>query len=318
MAKQKPYNHPTDYTSIKSLLNGGADSFTEKFRQPPHDERPLGLLYHSQTALQDEECESIHQHAGSKEPDYALAFMDSGLPEFQLFPDTFFDGHFSVGHPFAENPWNSGITCHALLPELGPGLSLSWEDTMFKPEPSFVLTLIESISERSRTVLTDDKAREELFTDLTFLLTTARIRKFIALYLKYWHPSCAIVHAPTLDLEAISVPLLASIVFMGAMYTTDLKEAYVAKRMLDFVELYIFSNDIFSPDREIRAIFSGKSCHEDEVDDWIKFQNFQAGLLITVVQYWAGSRVSRDRAIENRFSEVVKVKCTPQSLIDIV
>ena len=115
------------------------------------------------------------------------------------------------------------------------------------------------------------------------------------------------IHIPTFDLDAIALPLLAAVTFFGAIYSPDQREAYVAKRLLDFAELFIFSSHIFSPETEVASVFSGIRSVEDEATDWIKFQNFQAGFLITVVQYWAGGRSSKNRAMENRFSEVVKV-----------
>lgn len=187
------------------------------------------------------------------------------------------------------------------------------------------MALIQSILARAWTVPLDAKAQEEISTNLNFLLTTARIRKFIALYFRYWQPSCAMIHIPSFDPETVAMPLLASVVFMGAMYSSDQREAYVAKRMLDFAELYIFSSHVFSSESEVATTFSGNRSTDDESSDWAKFQNFQAGFIITVVQYWAGSRASRNRAMENRFSEVVKVarrlslvKCrhTPQEQLE--
>jgi hypothetical protein len=313
---QEPYNQPSDRGSVKFLLDGGTDSFTEKFRHPPRDDRTRGMAYHYQTVLRNEELKSILQHVGSKSPDHTLLCVDSSVSElpqvafFDLLNDPF-------GSGYSEDLYVSGNGVHSQLSEQGPDLSALWGDIILEPEPPFVLALIEAILAQGWTVLKDAKSQKDLSTNLTFLLTSARIRKFIALYFKYWHPSCPMVHEPTFKPETTSVPLLASMVFMGAMYTIDQKEVHAAKRVIDFVELYIFSNDIFSPESGIEAMFSGNRCYEDEVDDWVKFQNFQAGLLITVVQYWAGSWVSRDRAIEARFSEIVKVSVHTHSLIDI-
>jgi hypothetical protein len=115
------------------------------------------------------------------------------------------------------------------------------------------------------------------------------------------------IHAPSFDPETVTLPLLVSVVFMGAMYATDQREAFVAKRVLDLAELFVFSSDVYSSENDIVAIFSSNRCFENASNDWVKFQNFQAGFLITIVQYWAGSQVSRSRVMENRFSEVVKV-----------
>lgn len=109
------------------------------------------------------------------------------------------------------------------------------------------------------------------------------------------------------DPETVPLPLLAAVVFMGAMYSSDQREVYIAKRVLDLAELFIFANDVFSAETEIRAMLSGGRCYDEENSDWEWFQNFQAGFIITIVQYWAGNRLSRNRAMENRFGEVVKV-----------
>lgn len=127
------------------------------------------------------------------------------------------------------------------------------------------------------------------------------------MYFRYWHPSCPIIYTPAFDLEAISLPLLASLIFMGAMYSSDETEVHVARRVLDFAELFIFSSDTFSCEHEIGVVFSGDRKPDDSMSDWIQFENFQAGFLMVVVQYWAGSRSSRNRAMENRFSEIIQV-----------
>ncbi|KAJ5752203.1 hypothetical protein N7520_009120 [Penicillium odoratum] len=305
-----PHNLPTDPGSVKSLINGGTDSFTEKFGHPPRDDRIRGLVYQNQTSMRDEERETILQHVGSNNPTYPLTCIDASIADVDIFHDTwldFFNVPFDSEHKFVEYFNNGGAAPHSHLAEADSDLSVSWGDTILEPDPPFVMGLIQSILAQGWIVLKDAKAQQDFSTNLKFLLTAARTRKFIALYFKYWHPGCAIVHAPTFKPETVSVPLLASIVSMGAMYSSDQKEVHVAKRVLDFVELYIFSNDVFSPESGIEAIFCGNRLCEDEVDDWVKFQNFQAGLLITIVQYWAGNLVSRDRAMETRLNEVVKV-----------
>jgi hypothetical protein len=160
---------------------------------------------------------------------------------------------------------------------------------------------------RAWTVPLDPKAQEEISSGLNFLLATARIRKFLSLYFRYWQNNCSIFHVPSFDPETTSLPLLAAVTFMGAMYSTDPRETYIAKRVLDFAELFVFSSPVFSPETEVASVFSGHKTPEEDDNDWVKFQNFLAGLIITVVQYWAGSRASRNRAMENRFSEIVKI-----------
>lgn len=307
----------SDRGSIKFLLNAGCDSFTEGFRLPPRSDRPRGALFDSnQNELEERQNNMFPYNMESGRSDYAPAMLDSDPTTLQFYQDTFldfFNGPFGDAHKMQGDPY-SGVAYQAIGPPIPePSLALSEENAMFEPERPFATALIQSILARVWTLPLNTKAQEEISTSLNFLLTTARIQKFVALYFKNWHPSCTMIHAPSFDPETATLPLLASIVFMGAMYTTDQREAYVAKRVLDFAELFIFSCDVYSSENDIGTVFSGNQCFENESNDWVKFQNFQAGFLITVVQYWAGSKVSRSRAMENRFSEIVKV-CSLHSL----
>lgn len=315
--KSEVPEQPSDRGSIKFLLNAGCDSFTEGFRLPPRSDRPRGALFDSnQNELEQSENSMFAYNMESGRSDYTPAMLDSDSTTFQFYHDTFldfFNGPFGDAHKMQGDPY-SGMAYQAIGPPgPDPSLALSGENAIFEPEQPFATALIQSILARAWTLLLDTKAQEEISTSLNFLLTTARIRKFVTLYFKYWHPSCMMIHGQSFVMETATLPLLASVVFMGAMYAADQREAYVAKRVLDFAELFIFSCDVYSSENDIGTVFSGSRCFENESNDWVKFQNFQAGFLITVVQYWAGSKVSRSRAMENRFSEVVKV-CPFRSL----
>lgn len=305
------YRQPSDRGSIKFLLNGGTDSFTEGFRLPPRSDRERGMAYHNQTALEEANTNGeIYPSFGIQgdRADFSPDFVESDPANLQFFQDTFldfFNGPFGDGQKSAEPPY---MAYPGIFTQGQDGnMALPAEQGIFEPEQPFAMALIQSILARAWTVPLDPKAQEEISANLSFLLTTARIRKFVSLYFKYWQPSCAMIHIPTFDLDAIALPLLAAVTFFGAIYSPDQREAYVAKRLLDFAELFIFSSHLFSPETEVAGVFSGIRSVEDEASDWIKFQNFQAGFLITVVQYWAGGRSSKNRAMENRFSEVVKV-----------
>jgi hypothetical protein len=193
-----------------------------------------------------------------------------------------------------------------VAPQPSSGIDLTNEQPLFEPERPFAMALTQALLARAWQVPLDAKAQAEVTANFNFFLTTTRIRKCIFLYFKYWQPSCAYLHN-SFDPETAPLPLLAAVVFMGAMYNSDERETYVAKRLLDFVELFIFSSDVFSAESEVSIVFSGNRCHGGEANDWVKFQHLLAGFIILTVQYWSGNRVSRYRALETRFTEVVKV-----------
>ena len=188
-----------------------------------------------------------------------------------------------------------------------PGLSVSGETAYFEPESAFSTALIQSILTKSWSVSLDAKSQQEISANLHFLLTTQRIRKFINLYFRYWHPNCQLIHPHSFDAERAPTPLLASVVFMGAMYSNDEREMTIARRLLDLAELFVFSTEPFSYEYEIGRVFAGRPTTTAEQKDWLHFQYFQAAYLMVVIQYWAGTKVSRNRAMETRFSEIIRV-----------
>ncbi|KAJ5100609.1 hypothetical protein N7456_006661 [Penicillium angulare] len=315
-AKGEIYPEQSDRGSIKFLLNGGTDTFTEHWSLPPRGDRTRSLMYHhnhQQREMEDATAGALPYQVEESRPEYSAAMVDPDPNSMQFFQNTFvdfFNTPFGEQKPLEETftgqiPYASGIP-----PTQNPCLGISPEQEVFDPEPErpFALALIQAISARAWTLPLDPKAQEEISTNLNLVLTTSRIRKFISLYFKNWQPSCPMIHIPSFDPEVVSLPLLAAVVFMGAMYSHDLREVYMAKRVVDFVELFIFSTDIYSPDNEIASTFLGTRNIDDDANDWMKFQNFQAGFIIILVQFWSGNVASRSRVMENRFSEVVKSK----------
>lgn len=302
--KKGGYDRPFDRGSIEFLLNGGTDSFTEEFLLPPRSDRTRGLEYHQQKEKAENSMFAYHPKENGT--DFPPSFVD--LDPNKFFHDTFldfFNGPFGKMHKSIVDPCAEGMLDY---PKVLPSGQLAFAGRRpFEPEKPYATAMIQAILSRAWSVPLDAKVHEEISTNLTFLLTTARIQKFLSLYFKYWHANCAIVHVPSFDPDTVALPLLTSIVFMGAMYTKDERELYAAKRLLDFAELYVFSSDIFSFEYEVAATICGSRNPDNEAHDWFQFQTFQAGFLMIVVQYWAGGPVSSTRAMENRFSEVVKV-----------
>lgn len=303
---------PLDRGSIKFLLNAGTDSFTERFHLPPRSDRARGLVYHNQRGLEDAVDAILPYNGKGDHTDAAPAFIEWDPTTLNLFEDTFkslLQGPFGSLPELTEDPYPDGAAYHAIIPPgLDPNLTLPGEQAVYEPEKPFATALIQSILTRAWTVPLNTKAQDELSTNLNFLLTTARIQKFVTLYFKYWHTNSPMIHPPSFDVETVPLPLLASVVFMGAIYSNDERETCIAKRLLDFAELFVFSSDVFSYESEIAASFGDaiRSYNED-INSWTQFQNFQAGFIMIIVQYWAGSRVSRNRVMESRFGDLIKV-----------
>uniref|UniRef100_A0A093V3S5 Zinc finger protein n=1 Tax=Talaromyces marneffei PM1 TaxID=1077442 RepID=A0A093V3S5_TALMA len=301
----------SDRGSISFLLNGGTDSFTERFRLPPRSDRARGTLYHTQKELEEATSPANTYSLDGATPNLNTGFF-SDFDDLSTFDESFMS--FMTG-PFAESqksmvdPYSGTFAAHALLqlPNHDPKVDLADDSSFYETESAFSSALIQAILAKTWTVNMDAKAQQEISSNLHFLLTTRRIHKFVSLYFLYWHINCQLLHPPSFNIEQVTMPLLAAVVFMGAMYSNEEREAYVARRMIDFAELYVFSTDVFSSEHEVSCTFVGRPSTETERKDWTHFQNLQAGYVMVVTQYWAGSKTARNRAMEARFNEVVLV-----------
>lgn len=301
----------SDRGSISFLLNGGTDSFTERFRLPPRSDRARGTLYHTQKELEEATSPANTYTLDASTPNLNPGFF-SEFDDLSTFDESFMS--FMTG-PFAESqksmvdPYSGTFAAHALLqlPNQDLKVGLADDSPFYETESAFSSALIQAILAKTWTVNLDAKAQQEISSNLHFLLTTRRIHKFVSLYFLYWHIHCQLLHPPSFNIEQVTMPLLAAVVFMGAMYSNEEREAYVARRMIDFAELYVFSTDVFSSEHEVSCTFVGRSTTELERKDWANFQNLQAGYVMVVTQYWAGSKTARNRAMEARFNEVVLV-----------
>ncbi|CRG88903.1 Regulatory protein ADR1 [Talaromyces islandicus] len=296
---------PSDRGSISFLLNGGTDSFTENFHLPPHSDRARGMVFHTQAERDHPSSPLFPNTIEPNNPsvvDDAVFPVSDDLAEFHENFMSFITGPFADTQKSYPEGFN---TQTALTPSHDPNLAMVGSSSYYEPERPFATSLIQSILARSWTMNLDEKSQQEISTNLHFLLTTQRILKFVALYFRYWHPNCPIIHAQSFDVETAPMPLLASVVFMGAMYSSDERETYVAKRVLDFAELYVYSTDALSCENEVGRIFVNQGTTDMERKGWEMFQNFQAAYLMVVIQYWAGTKVSRNRAMEARFSEII-------------
>ncbi|KAI9037717.1 uncharacterized protein KD926_000058 [Aspergillus affinis] len=306
--EEKDHQPPSDRGSIRFLLNGGTDSFTERFMLPPRGDRARGLEYHTQRELEASQGSMISYPGLKAEPP---VFLDSDPATLSFSRDNFlefFNGPFGAPNKSMEDLYADEIPFQVVMPPMqDPRFASLGHEPLHEPERPFAMELIRAIHTKAYTVALDPKTQQEIAAGANYLLTTARIRKFVSMYFKFWQPSCSMLHQPSFDPEIVSLPLLIAVVFMGAMYSDDATELHFARRLVDFAELVVFSSDIYSCENEIGLAFGGRRNTEIDANDWSMFQNFQAGFIIVVAQYWGGTRVSRNRAMENRFSEVIKV-----------
>lgn len=291
-------DQPLDRGSIQFLLNGGADGWMSGFQFPPHGDRTRYIQESDRNLAADE---MMADDAGNSLSNNSIESTGFDLSDVS-WVDHMFSGNGPLG--FFQQP--------AFPPTLEPfahGLTLPPEPVSDVPEQPFVLDLVQSIAACSQRALGEgnEKAQEEILANLTFLLTSAKIPNFIDMYFKLWHPNSRIIHPRSFDPATVRKPLLAAVVFMGALYSHDEYESYAAKTLLDFVELFCFSCSTFSKDQEIVRTFTGITSTSDEHDDKAIFEDLLGCFIMLVIQYWAGNRAAKARAVSSRLTEIVKV-----------
>ncbi|KAJ6107371.1 hypothetical protein N7523_008694 [Penicillium sp. IBT 18751x] len=310
LLQQNTHEPPSDQSIIRSLLERGTDSFTENLSLPPSNDRARALACHKLRSVSVNVSASLAS-AQEEQRDFKAWYNDYksvSVPCIEDLLNNFFNG--PVRDPcsmldLSLSDETAGPTLATPPGDFSP--KLFFEPLPPESERSYAALLTQSILRKAFEVPLPENTQYEVITYLNFLLTTARIERFIDLYFEYWHPSAAIIHPPSFDPGSVSLSLLASVVFMGAMYSQDDMEVYIAKKVIDFAELFTFSNGIFASDSEILIQFCRDRDFLNEYDSCTPLQDLQAGLIMVIAQYWAGSHTSRNRAREERFSQVVKI-----------
>ena len=289
-----------DRGSIKFLLNAGTDGFTERFHLPPSDDRSRGLVYHKQRGMKDA---ASRQAVGLSQNPWIKGFADFDWNPTMVSP-SFIQGPFATQfHGPNVYSGEGSIYPSFITPgvdgPLAPGEA---------PGKSAIVTLGQALLDKAYSLPIGEEGKQKLASNVLFLLDASRVWKFLELYFENWHVNAPMIHPPSFNVETIPLSLLATVVIMGAIYSSNEQEAAVAKGLLDFVELFVFSGDVFSREREVVLSFTPADERGDhDVNDWISFQNVQAGFVMLIVQYWAGKQASQCRAMEIRFSEVLMV-----------
>ncbi|ODH44949.1 hypothetical protein ACO22_00572 [Paracoccidioides brasiliensis] len=318
--KSDDFDQTYERGSVKFLLNGGTDSFTKGFHLPSRYDRAPVLSWadnnqnhnvgHMNETVNTQSPlgmqNSTHTHhpvsvSGIESQPVDVAFYNDGFLQF-------FNGGYNIGPRLQPDPTPTTFT-HAQTPAnsiqalpLAPST-----EQYFEHESPYSTNLINSILSKWWTLEMDDVTPIAISQELRYLLTTQRIHKFVSLYFRNWHKNCPMMHQPSFDSETANPYLLAAVVLMGAIYSDNANERITAKKLLDLVEAFIFSTEVFSQDFEIAQSYKAPHAQLDIKTDWRTFQNFQAGYLIFLVQYWGGSRTARNRMVQIRLGEVVKI-----------
>jgi hypothetical protein len=231
------------------------------------------------------------------------SFLDDDI-FVHFLSNSFGEGLRQLDIPFVDNIATQGLEG----PPVFPAEPAFGNETTQRSYGVLSNSMIQSMLNRSYSLELDEEASKEVLQHMHFLFTPCRLEKLVKMYFKCWHHHSPLLHPPTFDPESVPLALLVSVVFMGAMYSKDDEELSAAKRLLDLAELYVYSIDGFADELEIRNVFRSPQSSTEPNTGLLAFQNLQAAYLMVVVQYWAGSQVSRRRAMEVRFSQVIRVR----------
>ncbi|KAI9050618.1 hypothetical protein LZ554_005777 [Drepanopeziza brunnea f. sp. 'monogermtubi'] len=290
-------NGQSDRGSINFLLNTGTASFIDCFTLPSsHERRNIWNFRTAKEAATSIDSANFFGNNSNEGNVSSTAFDDESI-DWSLLDEanllTFLGGSFGVVPMFGSE---APITGFSLIGDFEA------------PTPQSAM-LVQEILESSMSLQMTPPEQEHILQNLRFLFTPSRIEKFVGLYFEFWHPHCPIIYRPAFSIHTAPLPLLAAMSVMGAMYTPIDTEVTTARLVLDLVELYIHSLNDLSEVYEIRHMLRVASALAPENTQLsvLAFDNLQAAYIVVCVQFWAGSMVSRKRAVDTRFNTIVKV-----------
>lgn len=298
-----------DRVSIKALLNGGVDTFTESFNLPPSDDRVRSLEHHHRKT--NEQNESAVNSPPNESPDfidYASMFESPLGADSQYFD--FWTGPFGLNHSpsFNSNDPSLDLFSQGLASDIKVDQGSQGPELHQADQVQYVAALHLAMYNKLWSLALEAQTRHQLTNYLNFLLTTERITRFISMYFRNWHLNCPMIHRLTFDPAEAPLTLLLSVTFVGALYSKVPAERLAAQKLVDVAELVVFDSEIFSLDTEVSQVIETGTVPAVERGeyDWNLFRELQGGFLMVIAQYWGGARIAKSRAVQSRFSDVVK------------
>ena len=140
------------------------------------------------------------------------------------------------------------------------------------------------------------------------LITHSEVDSCIDLYFSYYHRHCPILHRPSFDATSVALPLLMSVMALGAMYSKDSTQLSLLKQLLDLIETYIYGLPGLGVEYE-GCLNLAQPAEDDKLQN--QFENFKGAYLIVVAQYFSGNTMARKRARLQRFTRVLSVSNCP-------
>ena len=309
-------NTVSDRGSIKFLLNSGTASFIECFRFPSSHER-RNLFNFRNTHWNSDAANTFDFFGNGSENGsaYSDPFEEDAI-DWSLFEDEnllrFLSSPFSEYQTQTDDIFAPMLIDSNFSPTtIGAPFPVDWEPPTLQSE-----ACVQGILQKAISIGISPQEQADISQHLNYLFTPSRITKLVNLYFEFWHPHCPIVHQGSFSVQTTPISLSVAVVLMGAMYSQVDRDVTTAKTLLDLAELYIYSMDDLTEEFEVRQMMRAASTTTPEsiALSMLAFQHLQAAYLMVCVQFWAGNMVSRKRAIDTRFSVVIKACQTVRNM----
>ncbi|KUJ14468.1 uncharacterized protein LY89DRAFT_736502 [Mollisia scopiformis] len=286
----------SDRGSINFLLNSGTASFIDCFRFPSsHENKNLFNFRNNQKSPESSDVVDMFGNNSDNGSAFSDFFEDESI-DWSLFEEENLLKFLSTPVAEIHNFGSAPVMTNMPLP-------VEWE-----PASVQSAAIIQGVMESTQALHFNIQEQTQISQNLNFFFTPSKIDKFVAHYFEFWHPHCPILHQPSISIHTTPIPLLAAMIIMGSMFSSDDRDVNLGKVLLDLVEHYVYSIDDLTEESEVRQMFRASNPAPEMLPmSMLAFQHLQATYIIVCVQFWAGSLVARRRAADARFAVVVKM-----------
>lgn len=136
-------------------------------------------------------------------------------------------------------------------------------------------------------------------------LTGSEIQTCVDLFFQKYHRHCPIIHTPSFNPARAPLPLLLSVMALGAMYSPELPRVQRMRNVLDIIEYYVFRlpgiKISYGDDFDLSKAADAETLQ-------YQFEIFQGAYLMVITQYFSGNFEARRRARRYRIARVFQVR----------